>query len=42
MKKDELQDSSSELASKKRDIGRSRETRCLVFSVEVTFSCYFL
>jgi hypothetical protein len=42
MRKKQFQDSSSDLASKKHDIGRARVTRCLVFSVEITFSCYLL
>ena len=36
MRKNRLQDSSSDLASEKHDIGRARVRRCLAFSVEIT------
>ena len=42
MRKEQLQDSSSDLASGKRDIGRGRVTRCLVSGVEMTPLCYLL
>jgi len=42
MRKEQLQDSSSDLANAKHDIGRAPVTRCLVSRVEVTPLCYLL
>jgi hypothetical protein len=42
MRKQQLRDYSSDLASEKHDIGRARLRRCLVFSVEIIFSCYLM